>query len=250
VAVALSVGLLCAPQVAGAISEQVPSVAVCLGYGGLGDPTPPKIGFGLCWMPAPASDPAPVPASAPPVDPAALAAGLAQQLPLLMPVPHLSPSPDAELVQFPVWLWVDANAWQTQSASVSQGGTAATVYAVAVSSSWDMGDAAANAAHGQVGDEGSSVVVCRTAGSVWPGSPPARYDEASPDCGYSYRWWSGDEPSRRFVVTVSMRWHLSWLSNTGGAGDLGDRVLSARVPVTVSESQALVCGASETGGCQ
>jgi hypothetical protein len=158
-----------------------------------------------------------------------------------MPAPQFSPVPDHELVHFPIWLWVAPASWAAQTATTTVGPVSVTVAAVPFGTTWDMGDEAANAAHrAAIGTPSpSSRVICTTAGTPWRGAGAAGYDSPSPDCGYTYAWWSGDSPDRAFTVTTTMRWHLSWVANDGQRGDLGIVERSARTDVTVTEAQGL-----------
>lgn len=227
---------LTAPPAAAALCLTIPGS----GFGTYGD----GCAGGGPPLPPPAA-PAPPPPSAapapPPPNPADLARIAVTQLNLAMPTPQFSPAPSRELVHFPLWLWIPPGAWAAQTATTTVGPLSVTVAAVPFETTWDMGDEAVDAANrAAVGNPApTSHVVCTTSGTPWPADSEVAYDSPSPDCGYTYQWWSGDSPGHVFTVTTTMRWHLSWIANNGQRGDLGVVERAARTNVAVAEAHGL-----------
>jgi hypothetical protein len=137
---------------------------------------------------------------------------------------RISMSPSAEtpvLVQVPVWMWVDADDWQPETATASVPGGSVTVTATPSSVSWDMGD-------------GQSVD-CKGPGTAYDASEhdPAA---ASPDCGHTYTSTNGGSVD----VTASMSWAVEWETSTGEGGALPDLTTETSTTVQVVESSSLV----------
>jgi len=165
-------------------------------------------------------------AGEPAFDPAALADEARDGLRL--PAPGLSSSPGADapvLVQVPVWLWVDEDAWALESAEAEVPGGSVRVTATPTTASWSMGD--------------GEVVTCDG-----PGRPyePGRDDPAgaSPECGHTYTRPSTGEPGGRFAVGVEVTWEVVWEASDGTGGALEPLVTAAGADFDVVESQALV----------
>jgi hypothetical protein len=157
-----------------------------------------------------------VPATAP-ADPVALAEQALRYVPL--PLPGIGMNPPAgrdELVNVPIWLWVDPTAWTPVSASASAGGVNVVTTATPQRVVWDMGD--------------GGVVACPGAGTPYDPAQPA----GAPTCSYTYR-----RPAERLVVTATIEWSVAWRSTSWTGGDLGVVRRASSVPVRVAESQAV-----------
>ncbi len=143
------------------------------------------------------------------------------------PVVRTSPPWDKQgvLVHLPVWLWVDGAVWGARSASASAGPVAVTATAAPQRVLWQMGN----------GD----VVVCQGAGT--PYAPRAhRPEQASPDCGYSYRHSSAGRAGDVYLVTVTVEYGVSWsVQGAEGGGPLPVMRTSRSIPVPVYEIQVL-----------
>jgi hypothetical protein len=148
---------------------------------------------------------------------------------LEVPDPPLAVNPpvgSSALVGVPVWLWLDGGYWQPASATASAGGASATVTAEPVSAVWEMGD-------------GTSVT-CDGPGTPWT---PAVAADAASDCSHVYRRASTGEPGRRFPVSVTVTWAVSWTSTVPGfGGDLDPLTRTSAASVAVGEVQALAGG--------
>ncbi len=150
-------------------------------------------------------------------------------LPFPLPAPRLSPSPDDVgflLVNFENWVWVDN--WETISASASALDVTVTVTAEPVRLEWDWP---------------SSVPHAGASGSCADGS--VAYDRSRPlasqstSCLVVFHRPSAREPDATYQGTVSVVYHVTWTSNIGESGDLGEVTRSTPTPVRVGEQQVL-----------
>jgi len=197
---------------------------------GIGGPEPGQWVFPDCRGPG-VIDPMPpfwvtgaVPAAATvQVDPVVVAEQAAKQLGLSSPTIEMAP-PDgsAQLVGLASWLWIDPGQWRALSASASAGPVTATATASPTKVVWAMGDGAS--------------VTCDGPGTPYRPADPG----ATTDC--SYTW---PEPGS-FSVTATIFWSVTWSAvGAAGGGSLGVQAgPPARVPVTVTESQAVNTPAS------
>ncbi|MFI5623469.1 hypothetical protein ACIA03_08395 [Nocardioides sp. NPDC051685] len=136
------------------------------------------------------------------------------------------PGPDSiGLVGMPVWLWARQPNEQTYgpaTASASAGGITVTATARVHAITWDMGD--------------GTTVECRTAGTPYD---PKYGKEASPDCGHVYKLSSAREPNRRYTVTATSAWVITW-QGAGQTGTIQMNGLNRSVDIAVGEAQVLV----------
>ncbi|KQC34713.1 ATP/GTP-binding protein [Frankia sp. ACN1ag] len=164
------------------------------------------------------------PAPGPAVDPQALAAQARDHLGLAGPAISMSPVRD-QLVQLPTWLWLDAAGWNPVAATAAAGGVAVTAVAKPVGVVWSLGD--------------GGTVTCTGSGTPFPaGTDP---NSASPDCGYTYRHRSLDEPGGTFTVTATVRWDVTW-TGAGQTGAFPGLTTTSTVQVRVIDVPALTTG--------
>lgn len=158
------------------------------------------------------------------VSPADLAVAAYRQLRL--PAPEIGASPPGpQLVNLPIWLWLDPDSWAPQSATVSVPGVSVTATATPTRVVWSMGDGAE--------------VTCRSAGTSFPaGADPAA---ASPDCGHTYRFSSQGRPGGSFPVTATVFWSVRW-SGAGQDGRFDDLSTTSATAWQVVESQGVNTG--------
>jgi hypothetical protein len=165
---------------------------------------------GLVWVP-----------NRPAVAPVVLARQAYRFLPL--PVPRIRLNPPAgraQLVLLPTWLWLDPATWGTRSATASVPGLSATVTAVPVSVTWQMGD--------------GGRVVCRGPGTPYDPARPAAAQH--PSCSYTYR-----HAADAYQVTATTTWRITWAAHGApGGGTLPPLArTSPAVAVRVVEVQAI-----------
>ena len=160
-----------------------------------------------------------------PVSPVVLAQEALAKIHLGPPSIHMSPSANAELVNFSDWLWVDASTWHPVSATASIGGVSATATASPDRVVWQMGDGAE--------------VTCRNPGTPYDNN--ASPDQQKTDCSYVYPNSSTGQPNNRYTVTATVYWQVTWAAvGAPGGGDLGDIASdTASTPVEVDEVQAV-----------
>lgn len=170
-----------------------------------------------------------------PIDPQQLALMARSRLPF--PLPEVAFSPplvdqgDFLLVNLETWLWVEN--WQPFSASATAGGVVVTATATPVRQAWDF-------APGRPAPE-------LEGGCDGPGT---RYDTARPaegqstDCGFTFVHSSAGQPGDAYEGRLSVVWEVTWTSNIGAGGDLGEVTRTTVQDVRVGEQQAL----NESGG--
>jgi hypothetical protein len=131
--------------------------------------------------------------------------------------------PGDQLVNLPIWLALDRESWEPQSATASVPGVSVTATARPVKVAWSMGD--------------GSTRTCEGPGTVWtPGTDPRA---ASPDCGYTYRRSSAGRPGGAYTVSATVTWEVSW-SGAGQSGTVPGLETTGQVQTRVQESQAVV----------
>jgi hypothetical protein len=172
----------------------------------------------------------------PPPDPAVLAQQAYAELVPPAPTAHRSPREDVPgpsgvpftVVNLWTYFWVDRTDWVPLTRSVELRGVTATVTATPVAITFDPGN-------------GDDVVRCDGPGSPWvdPG------DNTDPDpatvggCGHRYA-----RVSDGVRATTSIRYAVTWTSNTGLGGTLPDLAgTSVSAPFRVEQIQVVV-GAS------
>lgn len=138
--------------------------------------------------------------------------------------PTFDPSPDRLLVNFPIWLHLSSG-WRQITAAATVAGVTASVTAKPESVTWAMGD-------------GSSVT-CRTAGTAYDAHLSWSANVARRDCGYTFGQSSASQAAGRFTVQVTVHYGVTWTSNFGGGGSLGDYDRSASTSVAVGQVQSL-----------
>lgn len=87
------------------------------------------------------------------------------------------------------------------------------------------------------GDRGTGATECTGPGIPWISTFGDRLD--SP-CMYTYRHSSARTRSGLFDATLSIRWHVTYASNTGASGSLGDVTVGASHQMLIREIHGLV----------
>lgn len=155
-------------------------------------------------------------------DPAAIAAGALASVPIATPPMTTSPSANDRLyTQVRTWLWLPAEWWRSYSATANAGRVTSTVTASPVRAEWASGDGGGT--------------TCRGPGVEWR---RGMRDDAT-YCSYTYRHSSAGEPGDSYTLAVTVWFQVTWTSNTGQAGALGDISRSASRQVQVGEIQAM-----------
>lgn len=166
------------------------------------------------------------------VDPTDLARQALSQAQLPKPtIPISTEIPKITLVNYPIWMWVDAGIWKPVQATAAEGGLSVTVTAMPTQVVWDSGDSRASNAE--------RYLTCDGPGEVRPeGATPDQLESGS-DCIYRYVHTSGKEKDLTFNLSATVRWHATWKATNGTAGDLGFVSTASAIPVKVGEWQAV-----------
>lgn len=128
-----------------------------------------------------------------PPSPEQLAATALGMLALARAEVHTAPPPNAvTYVGVENWLWVPESQWAILSKSVSAGATAVTVTPAPAQLVWKVG---------------AQAVTCYGPGKAWQ---PGMTDAATTTCGYTFAHTSSSQPSGRFAVTATIRYHVTW----------------------------------------
>jgi hypothetical protein len=135
------------------------------------------------------------------------------------PAIQMSPPPDqGAIVNVPLWLWIDRDAWQPTSATASVDGVTVTATATPDRVIWRLGDG------GQVTCDG-------------PGVP---YDPARPEADQHSDCTHVFDRSGLFPITATVEWRATWnVAGGTGGGDLGVVQRTSSTTIQVSEIQAL-----------
>ncbi len=156
------------------------------------------------------------------VDPEALALDALATASIDQPPISTSPPADRRLyTQVPTWLWLDGDWWQGYAATASAGRVTSTVTATPVATDWEPGD----------GDQ----LTCRGPGVEWRRGLP----DSATYCSHTYRHSSANRDGDAFTLGVTVRFEVTWTSNTGQGGALQVITRSASRSVQVGEIQAV-----------
>lgn len=129
------------------------------------------------------------------------------------------------LVGMPVWMWAanpGSSTYGPSTASASAGGMSITATARVHQITWDMGD--------------NTEVVCRSAGTPYKASLGR---SESPDCGHVYERSSFRETDKKYTVTATSDWVVTW-EGAGQSGTIRLNGLQRSVEVAIGEGQVLV----------
>lgn len=157
------------------------------------------------------------------MDPRSLAELQVSRLSVAPPGIGTNPDPNRDqVVRVPTWLWV-TTAWAPVSATATAGDVTATVTATPNRVVWEMGD-------------GHSVT-CFGPGTRYDQSRPA--SEQSTDCSYTYQRTSVGQPGERFQASATTFWTVTFTSNIGPGGSLGEVSDTSVFTLRVTQAQAL-----------
>lgn len=123
----------------------------------------------------------------------------------------------------PLWMWIDDSSWQSpDTARVEAGPLWAEIKAKPRSVRWSFGN----------GDS----VVCNGPGTPYTQGMDAL--EGSPDCGYTYRKTSKDEPRGSYFITVEVSWEVSWTASDGTSEAFDPAAVQTTVPYVVMQARS------------
>jgi hypothetical protein len=161
--------------------------------------------------------------------PAMLAALLRQavsRLRIPQPVIAANPALDApQVVQVPVWWWVQPGSWSTRTATAALPAIAITATATPEKITWDAGD--------------GTTTVCTGPGTPW--TPKYAPTAASPTCGHTYTRTSRTAPGGKFTLRAAITWTVTWAGG-GMSGTEPATTTSAAAEIEVTELRAVITG--------
>ena len=150
-----------------------------------------------------------------------------------VPAPWGNFAPPARrgVVNLDMWLWVNPLLWipisVTAGVPTPAGYISVTTTATPKKIMFDPGD----------GKLGTGPVECDGPGLVWL----SQFGDYLPStCMYKYTHASSMHPSGLFPATFSVQWHITWKSNVGAHGTIGDLTLDSSHQMLIREVQALV----------
>lgn len=156
------------------------------------------------------------PDAVPVVDPVVVAQMALDSAEIALPAPHTSPDGVPQMTGLMTWFWIEPDAWAPVTARAELPGVWAEVTATPTTATWTPGD-------------GGAAVGCAGPGAPHPGTAGARTD-----CGHTY------VDVGAYTLTVEVTYEVAWTSSTGAGGALDPIVVSADLPVTVEQRQAVI----------
>ena len=135
------------------------------------------------------------------------------------------------VVNIGTWFWVNPLLWVPVRATAwvptPSGPLIVTTTATPKKLIFDPGD----------GELGSGEVECSGPGLPWV---ETFGDHLPSPCMYTYRHSSAGRPNDVFDASLTIRWHVTWTSNTGASGSLGDVEVGASHQMVIREIHGLV----------
>ena len=129
------------------------------------------------------------------------------------------------------WIWVNPLLWVpvavTASIITPAGIVSVTTKATPKKLIFNPGD----------GDLGSGPLTCDNSGLIWM----SQFGDRLPSsCMYTYSHSSATQASGLFEADVAVQWHVTWSTNLGASGTIGDLTLHTSHQMNIREVQALV----------
>ncbi len=155
--------------------------------------------------------------------------------------------PHASVVNFPTWLWLEPQEWQTLEATATGGGLTATVWATPVSvtwtASWDFTSPAQDPQ--QAVNQLPTALDLECDGPGTPYGLGASPTAPSPTCGTTF---TQSTFGKSTTLTATVKWSVTWsLVGTGGIvggeGTLAPIIRTATVPLRVVQIESVVSAA-------
>jgi hypothetical protein len=145
-------------------------------------------------------------------------------------VTHFNPS-GVSVVNLPTWLWIDAEAWHSQTVSATAGTVSVTAVATPRSVSWSMGD--------------GTVVTCKGPGIAYDTTKSSQAQVT--DCEHTYTTTSAGQPTtdgkdngNAFTVTATVAWSVAWtVTGALGGGELPDLDTSTSSTLRVEQVESI-----------
>jgi hypothetical protein len=144
---------------------------------------------------------------------------------------NFAPPARRGFVDVGTWIWVNPLLWipvaVTASIITPAGVISVTTKATPKKLIFDPGD----------GNLGSGPLTCKNPGLIWM---PQFGDRLPSPCMYTYRHSSATQVSGLFESDVAVQWHVTWSTNLGASGTIGELTLHTSHQMNIREVQALV----------
>jgi hypothetical protein len=129
------------------------------------------------------------------------------------------------------WIWVNPVLWipveLTASVITPMGLISVTTKATPKKLIFDPGD----------GNLGTGQITCNNSGLIWISQFG---DRMSSPCMYTYHHSSATQLTGLFEADVAVQWHVTWSTNVGTSGTIGDLTLHTSHQMNIREVQALI----------
>ena len=144
---------------------------------------------------------------------------------------NFAPPARRGFVDVGTWIWVNPLLWIPVSVTASivtpAGIISVTTKATPKKLIFNPGD----------GNLGSGPLTCNNSGLIWM----SQFGDRMPSsCMYTYRHSSATQASGIFEAEVAVQWHVTWSTNLGASGTIGDLTLRTSHQMNIREVQALV----------
>ena len=144
---------------------------------------------------------------------------------------NFAPPARRGFVDVGTWIWVNPLLWIPVSVTASivtpAGIISVTTKATPKKLIFNPGD----------GNLGSGPLTCNNSGLIWI----LQFGDRMPSpCMYTYRHSSATQASGLFEAEVAVQWHVTWSTNLGASGTIGDLTLRTSHQMNIREVQALV----------
>ncbi len=144
---------------------------------------------------------------------------------------NFAPPARRGFVDVGTWIWVNPLLWipiaVTASIITPAGVISVTTKATPKKLIFDPGD----------GNLGTGPLTCKNPGLIWM---PQFGDRLPSPCMYTYRHSSATQVSGLFESDVAVQWHVTWSTNLGASGTIGELTLHTSHQMNIREVQALV----------
>ena len=144
---------------------------------------------------------------------------------------NFAPPARRGFVDVGTWIWVNPLLWipvaVTASIITPAGVISVTTKATPKKLIFDPGD----------GNLGTGPLTCKNPGLIWM---PQFGDRLPSPCMYTYRHSSATQVSGLFESDVAVQWHVTWSTNLGASGTIGELSLHTSHQMNIREVQALV----------
>jgi len=144
---------------------------------------------------------------------------------------NFAPPARRGFVDVGTWIWVSPLLWipvaVTASIITPAGIISVTTKATPKKLIFSPGD----------GDLGSGPLTCDNPGLIWM----SQFGDFMPSsCMYTYRHSSSTQASGLFEADVAVQWHVTWSTNLGASGTIGELTLHTPHQMNIREVQALI----------